>query len=142
MSRNLHTATSQQEVISRTASERLLTPLKKITAEGVAIAVLSVGSVAVGVYGFIGSRDQDKGIKSSLSTEAASTIPGFSRLAIAGTMFNYSEGSLHDATVQLVTGAQCDIQFTTASGSGLISELAPDQAKIVSFGTCPTSNPR
>jgi len=48
-----------------------------------------------------------------------------------------SPGALHGAVVSLATGDTCDVQFTTIDGDGILNSIFPNEARIVSFGTCP-----
>lgn len=114
---------------------------RRISWEGVAITAAALGALTLGASGVILAKDQDAGIDKSLELAGAETITGFASVDVEGTIYNYSPGSLHNAIVDLSTGNTCDIQFTTVEGDGFWGRLSRDEAKIVSFGTCPTDSP-
>jgi len=98
---------------------------------------LAVGTLAL--FGVVDklSNDQNEGIDRALDKAAIVSIPGAVDVDVDGTMWNYTPGSLHGATVDLDNGKGYSIQYTTEEDGGL-SWFFPDHAKIVSFGTCPT----
>lgn len=97
--------------------------------------------VAIGGVALWASADQDAGIKASISSEGSAHISDFKSVATDGIMFNYNKGSLHNATVTLASGTKCSVQFTPESDTSFWSQIAPNHARIVSYGTCPTDVP-
>ena len=98
-------------------------------------------SAVIGGFAFWAGNQQDMGIKASLTNEGTAHIPGFQEVKADGNMFNFNEGSLHNATVRLSSGLECCIQFTPQSDGSIWSEIGPNHAKVVSYGTCPTDIP-
>ena len=127
--------------MSYSAGEQTSSRLSHQTKENLAIAAAfaASGALALGILGW--SHKQDEGIHESLRTAASDKIIGFSDVTVDGTIINFNEGSLHGATVRLRSGPECSIQFTTVADSSIVSQLAPNHAKIVSYGTCPTDIP-
>jgi len=132
---------SHEADTTQKASSRFTERIKDRLIEGAVYNGALAATVAIGFFTVQASQEQDSGIASSLKTEGSQHIPGFEVATVDGTMYNYSEGSIHGATVELDTGDTCSIQFTTISGESLWSQLIPGQANIVSYGTCPTDIP-
>lgn len=123
---------------SNTRMDRIKSWIAEAGKDRVAIAGTVVASLALGTYGIVGGIKQGSDVEHSLRADAKETIDGYLDADIEGHIFNMSPGSLHGAVVTLATGDTCDVQFTTVEGEGFLNSIFPNEARIVSYGTCPT----
>lgn len=122
---------------SSTRTERVKSWFANSGKEEAFVSGLVALSLAVSAYGVIGGIKQTNEVERSLRADAEATIDGYVDADIEGHVFNMSPGSLHGAVVTLATGNTCDVQFTTVEGDGFLKSIFPNEARIVSYGTCP-----
>lgn len=92
-------------------------------------------SLLVATYGGLRGNANDESRLRTLTADATAKIPGFE--AVVGNVPATSIFTdIGNVAIELEDGSVCDVQYTDF-GEGLQGSIFPDQARIVSYGTCP-----